>query len=470
MNSDSNSPKANAVELVSFQHRLKEPNRVETKQINEITRLIRSGGNYREQIDEIRRAIRQGDEAAAQKLKKRLPSALFAGRFKYADNSGLVQHSGLLVVDFDGVPESDVQRHKQELAAHPSTRLVFISPSGAGLKWVVAVNAHDEATHKRCFDLCFEEIAKRFPNLVEHVDHRCRDLSRRCFMSYDPEVIERTPTEQFGAVSVSRQGCEVEWQNDRNDRNAENDRNTSNRGDVLVVVQHAIHSPVGASPALRERVQKLVPSQARQNHDHLFDLGRLCRDLEREMGLAPQTLPLPNQNEVFRLWMELTPAEFLRHSQSDYWDEFTQKFYDAKRGFDVAPWREAWERSKTEPPPDWWPSVIQHPEDKRLRMLSMLCIQSQLTGKCVIAPLDKIAEAARAEGVSDLDHPQKVGRVLKGLRPVLKLVTKASVSQRRAAVYELCPPSVGPQASREVEDALCARTGSRAPAQLQGVT
>ena len=470
MNSDSYYTKSNAVESVSFQHRLKDPKRIEIKQLNEIAVLIRSGGNYGKLIDGIRLAKREGDETTARGLKEQLPAVLFAGKFRYTNNSGLLQHSGLLVVDFDDVPESDLQRHKQELAVHPSTRLVFISPSGAGLKWVVAVNAHDEATHKRCFDLCLEETAKRYPDLDRYVDLKGGDLSRRCFMSHDPEVIERTPTEQIGTVAISRQGCEVEWQNDRNDRNTENGRNTSNRGDELVVVQQDIHPSVGANPALRERVQKLVPSQARQNYDHLFQLGRLCRDLEREMGLAPRTLPLRDQNEVFRLWMELTPAEFLRHSEADYRDEFTQKFYDAKLGLDVAPWREAWERSKTEPPPDWWPSVIQHPENKRLRMLSMLSIQSQLTRKSVIAPLDKIAEVARAEGLSDLAHPQMVGRVLKGLRPVLKLVSKASVSPRRAAVYEFCPPSVGPQASREVEDALCARTERRAPAQLQGVT
>jgi hypothetical protein len=125
---------------------------------------------------------------------------------------------------------------------------------------------------------------------------------------------------------------------------------------------------------------------------------------------------------------------------------------------------------KPPPPPDWWPSVIQHPDDKRLRMLLMLSIQSQLTGKWVIAPLDKIAESACAEGLSDLDHPEMVRRVLKGLRTVLKLVSKASASPRRAAVYEFRPPPVGPQAPREVEDALCARTERRAPAQLQGVT
>lgn len=125
---------------------------------------------------------------------------------------------------------------------------------------------------------------------------------------------------------------------------------------------------------------------------------------------------------------------------------------------------------KPPPPPDWWPSVIQHPDDKRLRILLMLSIQSQLTGKWVIAPLDKIAESACAEGLSDLDHPEMVRRVLRGLLAVLKLDSKASASPRRAAVYEFRPPPVGPQAPREVEDALCARTGRRAPAQLQGVT
>ena len=242
MNNDSDSLKANAVELVSLQHRLTDPNRVEIKQTDEIAVLIRSGGNYRKLIDRIQLAQRERDETAVRKLKEQLPSVLFAGQFKSARTTGLLQHSGLLVVDFDDVPESDLQRHKQELAEHPSTRLVFISPSGAGLKWVVAVNAHDEATHKRCFDLCLEETAKRYPDLHRYVDLKGGDLSRRCFMSHDPEVIERTPTEQIGTVAISRQGCEIEWQNDRNDRNTENGRNTSNRGDETSTNKFGAHS------------------------------------------------------------------------------------------------------------------------------------------------------------------------------------------------------------------------------------
>jgi hypothetical protein len=448
----------NAEETVSFQHKVNDTKRLNYFSVEKVVELIQSGGNYKPIIMNVRAALRSNDKKSADLHKKQLPAVVFAGKFRSADKSGLLQHSGLMVVDFDGVPEIDLQRHKQELADHPSTRLVFISPSGTGLKWVVAVSATDGATHKRCFDLCVGEVSKRFPGLSGCLDTTGCDVSRRSFMSFDPEVQERIPTQQIGTESDQRQGCEVECQNAMSGRNGGKDRTVSNRVELGEVACSPPHSSGEAGRTLAQRVQPLVPQQGRQNHDSLFHLARLCRDLETEMGVPPFDLPPAVQDEVFRLWMSMTPDAFRRHSEGDYWDEFTQKFHDAKLGLSCAPWRVAWNRSKTEPPPAWWKSVIRYPEEKRLRLLSMLHIQSKLTGNRVIAPVESIALAAEEESYDDLDHPQKVNRVLKGFRTVLKLVAKASLSPRRAAIYELHPPPLNSQLEQPVPEEGCLQT------------
>ena len=63
----------------------------------------------------------------------------------------LTRHSGLIVIDFDDV--EDVEQCKRALAALPCVALVFISPSGKGVKPFVAVDPipANDAEHKVAF-------------------------------------------------------------------------------------------------------------------------------------------------------------------------------------------------------------------------------------------------------------------------------------------------------------------------------
>ena len=430
----------NTDETVTYQHRITDTNNLHHLNVENVVVLIRSGGNYKSTIMDVRTALSSSNKKAADLRKKQLPAVLFSGEFSSACGSGLVAHSGLLVVDFDDVPPDEIQDYKQELANHPSTRLVFISPSGKGLKWVVAVSATDGATHKRCFELCVREVAKLFPGLSERLDMRCSDVSRRCFMSFDPQILVRNPTVRIDAEAPSSK-CDIEEQMNRRHRNS--GRNSHLVGEDEVGIST---SPTAGEAVLtlQQRVARLVPQRGRQNDDYLFQLGRLCRDLEMERGLQPFKLPIESQKEAFQLWLALTPQEFRRFDDGDYWDEFTQKFYDAKQGLNCVPWRIAWERSRTEPPPDWWRSVIQpeFAEEKRLRLLTMLALQAEITRGEVIAPRHQIASAAKAEGYTKLDKPEQVQRVLNGFRPFLKLVSIGSHKSRRASIYQLQIPVI----------------------------
>lgn len=436
---------------VSFQDRVFSEETPRAQSIRGLAEAIRQG-RYQDKIEQIQSAIGSNDSRAAKRLKKQLPAALFAGLFKTSTNAGLESHSGLLVVDFDGIAPDQIQRFKADLGQHPATVLVFISPSGRGLKWVVSVNATDAASHRACFDACCRVVAERFSGLLDKIDPRCKEVSRRCFMSFDPEIIVRVPAERISPIPGSGTECEIDWQNGRmvELQTGRSGKTGSSTAPPAPPMDSNVHKLAASDPSLRQRVQKLVPGGPHQNHDHLFLLSRLCRDLEIEHGLCPLQLPMEDRKIVFNLWLELTPKELRRHSDGDYWDEFTQKFHDAKLPLSCAPWRVAWERSRTEPPPEWWLTVIKFREPKRIRMLTMLHIQATLTGGLVIAPIDKIVEAAKAEGIAELDHSEKVSRVLKGFRPVLELVQKASKALRKAAVYRLQVPSTGNQTAISV--------------------
>src|SRR5690606_10419579 len=48
-------------------------------------------------------------------IKKKLPVVCFSGTFRYRAISGLIKHSGLLVLDFDKIPENEFEKTKQIL-------------------------------------------------------------------------------------------------------------------------------------------------------------------------------------------------------------------------------------------------------------------------------------------------------------------------------------------------------------------
>ena len=108
----------------------------------------------------------------------------FSGLFKSRSSSQLIQHSGLVCVDFDHV--EDVPALKQQLLEHEyfDTILMFTSPSGNGVKWIVEVDLQGWE-HSRFF--------KSMANCLKAtglppVDISGSDVARACFLPYDSDV------------------------------------------------------------------------------------------------------------------------------------------------------------------------------------------------------------------------------------------------------------------------------------------
>ena len=110
--------------------------------------------------------------------------ACFSGTFSKRSDDALVKASGLMCIDFDHV--GDVDALKAKLLADPSleTVLAFRSPSGDGLKWVIAVDL-SEMSHLRMFAAVCNYLKSRYG--VE-ADPSGRDVSRACFLPHDPDA------------------------------------------------------------------------------------------------------------------------------------------------------------------------------------------------------------------------------------------------------------------------------------------
>ena len=138
--------------------------------------------------------IRNGDK----EKKKRLPSIVFSGVFSERNRKGLVSHSGLMVLDFDKFPSTKILKEQQAiLKQNKHVVLLFISPSGNGLKAVVRVpDTLNEETHPKYF----KAFNKQFK--YDYFDISNSNVDRVCFESYDPDIYVNYEAECFNTEII----------------------------------------------------------------------------------------------------------------------------------------------------------------------------------------------------------------------------------------------------------------------------
>ncbi|MEO0777671.1 MAG: BT4734/BF3469 family protein [Bacteroidota bacterium] len=133
-------------------------------------------------VQAIRRALATDREELAQVLKKQLwaftPSGQFVGGRRLVH---LRRYQGLIVLDLDRLG-ADLEACKAAARAAIFTRACFVSPSGRGLKILVATdNGPDQ--HRQAF----AQVAAHYESLLGvAADPSGKDIPRLCFMSYDP--------------------------------------------------------------------------------------------------------------------------------------------------------------------------------------------------------------------------------------------------------------------------------------------
>jgi hypothetical protein len=166
---------------------------VEDKALIVITNDIK-GGKYKEPVEVIRKLIAEGQEKEADKLKKQLLGFTPSGTFANGRKAELLtQYSGYVILDLDKLNPSDLEKAKSIASSITHTFAAFVSPSGNGLKIIVAVNS--TAEHH---NLAFQQVSDYYENQLQlNLDPSGKDVSRLCFMSYDPDCYRNINAEPF---------------------------------------------------------------------------------------------------------------------------------------------------------------------------------------------------------------------------------------------------------------------------------
>lgn len=106
----------------------------------------------------------------------------FSGTFYQRKDSMIKVPSGLMVIDFDHLTIVQEVRDIILQDEYLETEMLFTSPSGDGLKWVISYKG-TKTTHEQFFK-AVSSYLKQVYKL--NVDQSGKDISRACFLPYDP--------------------------------------------------------------------------------------------------------------------------------------------------------------------------------------------------------------------------------------------------------------------------------------------
>jgi len=126
--------------------------------------------------------------------KRNLPAVAFGGIFTRRKKDALVKPSGLVVLDIDHVTGPELSEIKGKLTADRHTALLFVSPSGAGLKAVFSADFSDDTTFKQAYRAISSYLSKEYSLKL---DESGKDVCRLCYVSHDPEAYYNPDAVQF---------------------------------------------------------------------------------------------------------------------------------------------------------------------------------------------------------------------------------------------------------------------------------
>jgi hypothetical protein len=173
--------------------------KLEDKNLLEILQNIKSG-KYESEINSIRYALNSGKIQLANGLKMDLIAFTASGTYsKQRKAKFLTSYSQIINLDFDHIPVEEIENLVAKINECQYTMASFISPSGEGIKIFIIVNSFEEQ-HAMAYD----QVANFYKNLTGFdFDPKCKDITRLCFVSNDPNTYINENSNVFEVIEVA---------------------------------------------------------------------------------------------------------------------------------------------------------------------------------------------------------------------------------------------------------------------------
>lgn len=179
----------------------------QTRSIDAILAEIK-GRTHAKRIEALRQSP---SDAVRDERKRQLACFMVSGTSKAGHRAAdFLNHSGLLQVDVDDVGEERAAKLRDEMRNDPHILAAFISPSGKGVKGLIRIPASRE-THLAAFAAVGEYLRSRY---AVEVDAKCKDVSRVCFVSHDPEMVINADAVELDVDGSPLPDCEERGERD----------------------------------------------------------------------------------------------------------------------------------------------------------------------------------------------------------------------------------------------------------------
>ncbi len=151
-------------------------------------------GKYRADTIRIRSLLQQGDTEKADQLKRKLPAFTPSATFKGGRKPEVLEnYSGIIHLDFDKLTPDQLSSAFYAVCESPFTYACFLSPGGKGLKVFIKVDSGKDSHNQ-----VYKNIQTYYESLLGiNCDPKCKDITRLCFVSFDPDCFWNAESQVF---------------------------------------------------------------------------------------------------------------------------------------------------------------------------------------------------------------------------------------------------------------------------------
>lgn len=280
---------------------------------------IKTGGDKKEFIDSIRdlKTKKERDEQ-----KKKLPVICFNGTFSQRDKEHLIEASGLMVIDFDGV--EDMQALRTKIESKPYTFANFRSPSGNGYKSLFRI---PKVMDDKEFKTYFKAVKQQFPEL----DDSGKDISRACFFTYDKDIFINRHATEFRLPDVRKLYKVKNWDKVNQALRKIEDSVEGEKHLVRTKIAYLFGGWVASKAMSYDDALSLIEASVAKN---TTDFPAAMKTV-RECLLAGMSQPLSLYEEKQALDMKVGIGK-LHFDLDDVWDKVKEFYKNGyQRGFDT---------------------------------------------------------------------------------------------------------------------------------------
>ena len=164
---------------ISFGLNVREPDKLVTRTTGDVLLGIQSGA-WQETVSRVREL--PADSAEQKSAKLALPFCTFAGVFTRRSNSALVQHSGQVGIDLDGLGDAGAVAVLQAAVADAFCLAAFRSTRGEGVRLIFRIPPCSPENHVAAFEQVSLHVQRTYGH---NPDESGKDVARASFVSFD---------------------------------------------------------------------------------------------------------------------------------------------------------------------------------------------------------------------------------------------------------------------------------------------